>query len=86
MWGKCKECQNLKQEIADIVRKLKDLELTKDSIVSSVANLRGIINRKLYSGKMKEEEPSWLDSNLAFVGLGKSKKSEELDLSNGEHP
>ena len=70
------------KEISERIVKLEDtirsIEQTVNSIVSSVANIRGIINRKLYSGKMKEETPSWLESNLGFFGITKDKKDEVL--------
>lgn len=47
-----------------------------DSLATSVASIRGIINRKLFSGKFKEEEPAWLKSNLELIGIERDKNTD----------
>lgn len=77
MWGKSAKLQELEQKIKNIVNVLEDLRRTVDSITSSVANIRGIINRKLYSGKLKEDEPSWLKNQLQLVGISETDKNHD---------
>jgi len=77
MWGKSEKLQELEQKIKNIVNVLEDLKRTVESITSSVANIRGIINRKLYSGKLKEDEPSWLKNQLQLVGISETDKNHD---------
>jgi len=80
MWEKWKKINKLRTDLDEVVLAVRNLEVNMERMVSTVANIRGIMNRKLYSGKMKEDEPSWLDNNLKFVGIDKDKKDEILGL------
>lgn len=68
MWGKSKE-------IKDLQEKLATLELRVEQLAQSVASMRGMLNRKLYSGKLDPEEPDWLQSNLGMLGAREKNKS-----------
>lgn len=76
MWWRSK----LNKEITELSLKLSKLELTVEHLKTLLASLRGIMNKKLYSGKMKEEDPDWLVSNMGFVGITKDKKDEILNV------
>lgn len=80
MWGSKEKIKELEQKLNALSQKFILQSSRMDEVVQCVASMRGMINRKLYSGKMKEDVPSWLESNLGFVGITKDKKDEMLDI------
>ena len=80
MFNKWKKLKELSEEIDTLRDEIRLLKSNQISLVSGLANVRGIINRKLYSGKMKEDTPSWLEDNLSFFGIQKDKKDDVLGI------
>ena len=69
-------------DIANLRREVRQLMEIMSSMTTSVASMRGMINKRLYSGKLAPELPSWLKSNLEQVGfpVEKDKSSDELGM------
>lgn len=77
MWGKSKNIKDLEERIIKLELKITNLIIHLDGISQSVASMRGLMNRKLYAGKLDQNEPEWLTSNLSLIGgVQKDKKSD----------
>lgn len=81
MWGQSKKIKELQEKLTELENLFELLRARTEAVVQSTASMRGMINRKLYSGKLEKEEPSWLESNLEFVGIKqKDKKSDVVGM------
>lgn len=81
MFGKWSEISRLKQKCVEMEASILQIQTIMASLSSSLSNLRGIVNKKLYSGKMKEDAPAWLDSHLKLLGVNEENKNpDELGM------
>ena len=74
MWGN----ESLKQNLAENKLKILELEAKLQILTTAVASLRGLINKKVYKGKLTGDEPDWLDDNMELLGIKQKDKNPDV--------
>ncbi len=81
MFGTSRKIKELEDEIAHLQTKYSFISVNIEALRQHIASMRGMLNRKLYSGKLEAEEPDWLTGNLKLLGgIEKDKKPDVVGI------
>lgn len=75
MFNNSKKINELQEETNALTHKINKLAINLDVLTQAIANIRGMLNRKLYSGKLQNDDPDWLASNLEIIGAKQKDKN-----------